>query len=115
MSDSVTYRIRDWKQHFESYEQSRLKAKDGMRWVTITTKHDGKTFRRLSKIENGIAIYGAWVLIVAVAGKCPVRGVLADAANFAVLRDAFPVYWRHYAALKAEGQQQINQAFRKPE
>ena len=41
--------------------------------------------------------------------------LLADAANFAVLRDAFPVYWRHYAALNAEGQQQINQALRKPE
>lgn len=41
--------------------------------------------------------------------------LLADEANFAVLKGAFPVYWNHYASLKAEGQQQINQAFRKPE
>jgi hypothetical protein len=41
--------------------------------------------------------------------------LLADSVNFAVLRDAFPVYWRHYAALRAEGKQQIDHALRKPE
>lgn len=74
----TTYRIRNWKSHFESYEQTRLKARDGLKWVAITTKHDGKTFRRLSKLSDAAAIYGAWILIVAVAGKCPERGTLAD-------------------------------------
>lgn len=41
--------------------------------------------------------------------------LLADEANFAVLKGAFPTYWNHYASLKAEGQQQIDQALRKPE
>ena len=41
--------------------------------------------------------------------------LLADAVNFAVLRDAFPVYWKHYAALRAEGKQQIDQVLQKPE
>lgn len=75
---ALTYSIRDWSQHFESYEQSRSKLADGMKWVRVTTKHDGKTFRRLSRLDDAAAIYGAWILIVAIAGKCPVRGVLAD-------------------------------------
>jgi hypothetical protein len=41
--------------------------------------------------------------------------LLADAVNFAVLRDAFPAYWKHYAALNSEGQQQMEQVLRKPE
>ena len=41
--------------------------------------------------------------------------LLADAVNFAVLRDAFPAYWKHYAKLNSEGQKQIDHVLRKPE
>ncbi len=71
-----TYRVRNWLQHFETSEST--KRKSSLPWVAIPTKHDGKSFRRLSRQPDADAIYGAWVLIVAVAGKCPVRGLLAD-------------------------------------
>lgn len=75
MSAPPTYRIVEWGTRFESAESRKLK---NLSWVPIPTKHDGKTFRRLMKLPNGAAIYGAWTLIVAVAAKCPVRGILAD-------------------------------------
>jgi hypothetical protein len=49
-----------------------------MRWVAIPNKHDGKSYRRVTRGEDGAALYGAWCLIVQVASKCPVRGFLAD-------------------------------------
>lgn len=73
---AVLYSIRDWDQHFEC-AQSR-KVKRDLTWVGIPCKHDGKSFRRLMMMTNGLTIYGAWILIVQIAAKCPTRGVLAD-------------------------------------
>lgn len=70
-----TYFIRDWNKYFET-AQSRKYEK--LSWVAIPNKHDGKGFARLMRLENGIALFGVWVLIVQVASKCPTRGVLAD-------------------------------------
>ena len=71
----VLYSIRDWDKHFE-IAQSR-KA-DRLTWVAMPNKHDGKSYRRIMRREDGPAIFAAWVLIVEVASKCPIRGVLAD-------------------------------------
>jgi hypothetical protein len=71
------YSIRAWNEHFE-VSQSR-KRKHALNWVALPTKHDGKSFRRLMMMSDGLEIYGAWVLLVQVAAKCPVRGILADA------------------------------------
>ena len=49
-----------------------------MNWVAVPNKHDGKGFRRLMRQKNAAAMYGCWHLILQVASKCPVRGVLAD-------------------------------------
>lgn len=70
------YSIRDWDEHFEVSQSRKNKH---MRWVSIPTKHDGKSFRRLMLREDGTTIFCAWVLIVQVAAKCPRRGILADA------------------------------------
>ncbi len=72
---SVVYSIRDWEKHFEC---SQSKRADKLSWVATPNKHDGKSFRRLIQMKNGTALYGAWILIVQVASKCPVRGILAD-------------------------------------
>ncbi len=74
----TTYRVRNWKEHFEVGDQKRYQYKGGFSFVGVPTKHDGKTFRRLAKLDDAAAIYGAWILILAVAGKCPERGTLAD-------------------------------------
>lgn len=72
----TTYYIRNWDRHFET-SQSRKCAT--LSWVALPNKHDGKSFRRLIRMANGPALYGAWVLIVQVASKCPTRGILSDA------------------------------------
>lgn len=71
----TTYYIKNWGDHFET-AQSRKCA--SLTWVALPNKHDGKSYRRLMRMPNGPALYGAWVLIVQVASKCPVRGVLED-------------------------------------
>lgn len=71
----TTYRIRGWDDNYETYESRRLKT---LLWVAMPTKHDGKTFRRVMRLDPTGSLYGAWALIVQVAAKCPVRGTLAD-------------------------------------
>jgi hypothetical protein len=75
MAEQV-YTVRNWDSRFET-AQSR-KVKSILTWVALPVKHDGLGFRRIMALPDGPAIYGAWVLIVQVAAKCPVRGVLAD-------------------------------------
>lgn len=70
-----TYSIRDWDRHFECAQSRRNSGPS--RWFPVQTAHDGRGYRRLMKQPNGVALYGAWILIVAVAAKCPRRGVLA--------------------------------------
>lgn len=72
----TTYRVRRWGDHYETYESRRLKT---MQWVAMPTKHDGKTFRRVMRLDSSGALYGVWCLMVQVAAKCPTRGTLADA------------------------------------
>ncbi len=72
---TARYRVRDWGVHFEN---SRSRDYKQLNWVPIPNKHDGKGYRRLIALENGPAVFAAWVLIVQVASKCPQRGVLAD-------------------------------------
>lgn len=69
------YRIKNWARH---YEKAQTRKVGNAQWVPLPVKHDGKGFRRLMAMENGPAIYGAWVLIVQVAAKCVERGTLAD-------------------------------------
>mgnify|MGYP006969370887 CR=1 FL=1 len=76
MSETPTYRIRDWDEHFE-VAQSR-KIEGPLTWLATPTKHDGLGYRRLMAMKDGPALYGAWVLIASVAAKCPARGILAD-------------------------------------
>jgi hypothetical protein len=69
------YAIKDWRTRFLP---PGYKVKKGpLVFVGIPTKHDSCGYRRLVAESNGAALYGAWVVLVAVAGKCPVKGVLA--------------------------------------
>jgi hypothetical protein len=70
------YSIRDWDYHFEC-AQSR-KVTGPLTWFPMPTKHDGKSFRRIMARMDGPMIYAAWCLIVGVAAKARVRGLLAD-------------------------------------
>lgn len=72
----TAYRIRNWREHFEVSQSLRIVG--SLAWVGVPTKHDGKSFRRLVRQPNGPALFGCWCLIVQIAAKCPIRGVLAD-------------------------------------
>lgn len=73
---AVAYQIRNWKAGFEVWQSKRIVGP--LAWVGMPTKHDGKSFRRLIRQSNGPALFACWCLIVQIAAKCPVRGVLAD-------------------------------------
>ena len=69
----MTYRIKNWDRVFEKADTRQCKR---MLWTAMPNKHDGKSYRRLMRADP--AHYLAWTLIVQLASKCPVRGVLAD-------------------------------------
>lgn len=70
------YSVKAWNKH---YEKAQTRKVENAQWIPISVKHDGKGFRRLIAMPNGVAIYGAWILILQVAAKCkPTRGVLLD-------------------------------------
>lgn len=71
----LLYKVRNWDTLFEN-AQSRKCGR--LSWVPVPNKHDGKSYRRIISTENGPALYGAWMLILQVASKCPQRGVLGD-------------------------------------
>lgn len=67
------YSVTKWDEFFEN---NRTKGMVQMRWVPIPNKHDGEGFTDLIGRPNGMALYGAWILILQVASKCDKRGVL---------------------------------------
>jgi len=70
-----TYRIKDWDRNFENHDSRKI---SNARWFPMPNKHDGKSFRRIAAHRDGVPVFAAWTLILEVASKMPVRGVLAD-------------------------------------
>lgn len=72
----MTYRIKNWAKLYENHDSRKLKS---LEWIRVPNKHDGRGLRRLMRMgERGMAIFGAWMLVLQVASKMPVRGLLAD-------------------------------------
>lgn len=63
---TVTYRIRDWANHFENNRTRELKE---LRFVIMPNKQDGDGYTELLDHANGAAHYGAWCSLVQVASK----------------------------------------------
>jgi len=72
----MTLVINNWAENFEKADNRRLKI---FSWVAVPTKMDGKKFRRLAKVKNGLEIFGAFILLLELAGKMPSKGALRDA------------------------------------
>ena len=53
---ALLYSIREWDKNFEVSQSRRDKPHD---WVSIPTKHDGKSYRRIMLREDGPLIYCA--------------------------------------------------------
>ena len=71
----MAFRVKDWDKFFETHESRKLKR---LSWVPVPNKHDGLGFRTLMGGQNGYEVYAAWVLVLQVASKCPIRGTLVD-------------------------------------
>lgn len=71
----ICYEVKDWSVHFENSESRKIKS---LTWVPVKNKHDGKSYRRVSKLPNGVQVFCAWSLIIQVASKMPTRGMLRD-------------------------------------
>jgi hypothetical protein len=69
----ITYRIKDWDKHFEKAQGRRCGS---MNWVAVPNQHDGSGYRRVCSHHQAGDLFSAWILIVQVASKMPVRGLL---------------------------------------
>jgi hypothetical protein len=67
------WRVRDWDQHFETHKTRILQR---VSFVPIPNKLDGDGFTWLLNHPDGVAHYGAWMMIVLIASKCDPRGWL---------------------------------------
>lgn len=76
----MTYRIKDWDKHFETTESRKLKK---LHWTAFPNKHDGSGYKMLWKLypSDAVEVFCAFVLMVEVASKCPIRGYLINNAN----------------------------------
>lgn len=70
------YSVKDWGRIYENAGSRKIAGR--LDWVPIPTRHDGLSYKRLMRRNDGLELYACWILIVAVAAKCPTRGVLAD-------------------------------------
>jgi hypothetical protein len=70
-----TYRIAGWDRNFETAESRRIRR---LTWVATPNKHEGRGFRRISRLENAVEVFCAFQLMIEVASKMPTRGILAD-------------------------------------
>ena len=68
-----TYCVTDYEARFESAESRKIKRPS---WVAVPNKHDGLGFRLVGAHERSCELYAAWILILQVASKQPVRGRL---------------------------------------
>jgi len=93
-----SYRIKDWDAHFENNRTRDMKE---MRWVPVPNKHDGEGYAYIMSLKDGMAVYGAWHIILAVASKCGTRGTL--------LRDDGTPLQAKSIAIKSRGDEKIIQ------
>lgn len=76
MAEKKLFLIIDWDQNFEK-AQTRKSAANHT-WVAMPNKHDGLGFKKLMNHDRGLEVFAIWVLLVQIASKTKIRGILAD-------------------------------------
>lgn len=71
----MAWAIKDWDKYFEKSDTRKCGA---MRWIALPNKHDGKSYRRIMRQDDAAELFTAWILLLQVSSKMPVRGVLSD-------------------------------------
>jgi hypothetical protein len=82
------YAVADWAARYENHETRKLKS---LLWIPTPVHHDGLGYRVVIAGEDGERVLAAWYLILQVAARSPVRGVLAS--------ESMPYEPRHLAAM----------------
>jgi len=72
------YRIKNWNDNFEVAQSRKCST---MKWVAITNSFDGTGYAEVMADDRFELIFCAWILMVELASKMPVRGVLATKAR----------------------------------
>lgn len=65
--------MKDWGTHFETAGSAALER---TLWVPMPNRHDGETYQAMMAEPDAATLFAGWVLLVQVASRCPVRGVL---------------------------------------
>ncbi len=68
-----TYRVKDWERLFENAQSRRYRK---LSWFPVPNHYDTEGYAKLMGLENSMALYGAWIIVLGVASRMPVRGVL---------------------------------------
>jgi len=78
MSIKKPLEITDWEDNFEIAQSRRRGGR--LSWVAMPTRHDSRGYRKLvrHKSGNGVNYFACWCVLVQVAARCSVRGILAD-------------------------------------
>lgn len=72
----TTYQIANWHETFETADSRRHKS---LTWVSLPNDLQSNGYQTLieQQPDHAAELYGAWCALIAVASKCPTRGVLA--------------------------------------
>lgn len=62
----MIYQVRQWDDNFENHKSREY---EDCRFVCVPNKHDGLGFSRVMAEPDGVAIYGVWVLILAICSR----------------------------------------------
>ena len=68
--------IANWEEGFEIAQSRRREGR--LNWVAMPTRHDSRGYRRLIRGVNGVQHFAAWIVLVQIAARMKIRGVLAD-------------------------------------
>jgi hypothetical protein len=72
------YRIRKWS---EIYENNRTREMKLMQWLPLPIKLSGVGYSYLMTLKNGPAVFGCFIALLELAGRCEERGVLLRGAG----------------------------------
>ena len=68
--------IANWEDGFE-IAQSRRRA-GRLSWVAMPTRHDSRGYRKLMRQDGGVEAFACWCVMVQLAARMSIRGILAD-------------------------------------
>jgi len=69
------FAIAAWGDQYENESSRKIKRPT---WVAVPNRHDGKGFGRIAVQDDATDIFTAWNLVLQMASRSPIRGILAD-------------------------------------